>query len=489
MILPVEAWMDLHRYKPLRDAGATWREIAEEVGLDWRTVKRYLSTDAPAGPPVAPSRRGTVARKIDVLAPVVDAWLAADPRLRASVIHERLVAEHGFDGHYQRVKMYVAEARERLARDTEAESSLHGLHRRFEVVAGAQAQVDWGDEGAVLLDHGIGKVYSFHMTLSYSRDPFCCFTTSQDLGTFFDCHRRAFAHFGGVPGAIVYDRTKTVVKRHVAPRAAVPLHPEAAAFAAHYGFVIDVLAAYRPTGKGRVERQVAIVRDHVVIGRVFCSIAEMDGAFEQWVPIRRAQRHRTHGEIIGVRAVADHAALGSLPELPYLVCDRHLRRVGRDCLISFEGSSYSVPARASDGRAARAGQRVELRVSAGTVTIHRLACDGDPIVLAAHTRAGRRGELVVEPGHWDGLPDGHTRATTLDPVAPGPPSQRPDPDDEPPLDPLAGLIAAHPAAATPVARRALHAYDTAAGLTTATSDSATSVTATGTAGPVERGRR
>ena len=121
------------------------------------------------------------------------------------------------------------------------------------------------------------KVYSFHMTLSYSRDPFCCFTTSQDLGTFFDCHRRAFAHFGGVPGSIVYDRTKTVVKRHVAPREAVPLHPEAAAFAAHYGFVIDVLAAYRPTGKGRVERQVAIVRDHVLAGRTFTSLAELDG--------------------------------------------------------------------------------------------------------------------------------------------------------------------------------------------------------------------
>ena len=57
MILPVEAWMDLHRYRPLRDAGATWREIADEVGLDLRTVKRYLSTDAPPGPPVAPSHR------------------------------------------------------------------------------------------------------------------------------------------------------------------------------------------------------------------------------------------------------------------------------------------------------------------------------------------------------------------------------------------------------------------------------------------------
>ena len=108
---------------------------------------------------------------------------------------------------------------------------------------------------------GIPQVYSFHMVLSHSRDPFCCFTTSMDLATFWDCHRRGFAHFGGVPGSIVYDRTKTVIKRHVAPGVAVPLHPEAAAFADHYGFTIDVLAAYRPTGKGRVERQVSIVRD------------------------------------------------------------------------------------------------------------------------------------------------------------------------------------------------------------------------------------
>ncbi|WP_370460890.1 DDE-type integrase/transposase/recombinase [Pseudonocardia sp. EV170527-09] len=118
-----------------------------------------------------------------------------------------------------------------------------------------------------------GSVSGRRRHLSYSRDPFVCFTTSQDLGTFFDCHRRAFAHFGGVPAAIVYDRTKTVVRRHVAPGRAVPLHPQAAAFAEHYGFAIDVLAAYRPTGKGRVERQVAIVREHVLAGRSFLSTA------------------------------------------------------------------------------------------------------------------------------------------------------------------------------------------------------------------------
>ena len=173
--------------------------------------------------------------------------------LKGTVIHERLVAGYGFAGNYQRVKMYLQEARPGIAAELGyTPRELARLHRRFEVVPGAQAQVDWGDEGGILAHVGIGKVYSFHMVLSYSRDPFCCFTTSVDLATFWACHRRAFDHFGGVPGSIVYDRAKTVVRRHVAPGQAVPLHPEAVAFAGHYGFDIDVLAACRPTGKPRV---------------------------------------------------------------------------------------------------------------------------------------------------------------------------------------------------------------------------------------------
>jgi hypothetical protein len=180
-----------------------------------------------------------------------------------------------------------------------------------------------------------------------------------DLATFWDCQQRAFAHFGGVPAAIVYDRARTVIKRHVAPREAVPLHPEAAAFAAHYGFTIDPLAAYRPTGKGRVERQVLIVRDHVLAGRSFGSVA-----------------------------------------------DRHLRRVGKDCLISFEATMNSVPA-----RRVRARQRVELRVAGDTIAIHALTAEtshaaAEATLLAVHPQAARRGSWVIHDTHWDGLPTG-----------------------------------------------------------------------------------
>lgn len=458
MILDSESWMNIRRFRALRDAGVSYAEIARECRCDWRTVKKYLDLDGVALPPQAPSRAGTQPQKITPLTGVIDAWLRADLDLKGTVIHERLVAEHGFTGHYQRVKIYLSEARPRIEAElAEADDNpLLGLHRRFEVVAGAQAQVDWGEEGGLLAHVGIRSVYSFHMTLSYSRDPFCCFTTSMDLATFWDCHRRAFAHFGGVPGAIVYDRTKTVVKRHVAPRAAVPLHPEAAAFAEHYGFEIDVLAAYRPTGKGRVERQVLIVRDHVLAGRTFDSLAELERAFAVWLPIRRAQTHRTHGEVVGVRGERDRAALLGLPDQPYLVTDRHLRRVGKDCLISFEASLYSVPA-----RTIRAGQRVELRVTPELVAVHALSTDGGGL-LAVHPRATRRGSWVVDEAHWDGLPDGHTRATVIEPTSPersGSASQ-PRANTEP--NPLAALLASHHAADLPVARRPLSDYQNAA---------------------------
>ncbi|MFE0179822.1 IS21 family transposase [Streptomyces olivaceus] len=321
MVLDPQRWLELRRFRGLVESGAmSLTEVAKETGLNWRTVSKYLSADGPASPPRrSPSGRSR-ARVIDEFAPLVDSMLRAEILMKAAVIHERLAAEYGFTGNYQRTKLYVQGARPRIAAELGiTPKELAGMHRRFEVIPGAQAQVDWGDEGKILAHMGIAKVYSFHMTLSYSRDLFCCFTTSQDLQTFFDCHRRAFAHFGGVPMTIVYDRTKTVVRRHVAPGEAVPLHPEAVGFAGHYDF--DVLAAYRPTGKGRVERQVLIVRDHVLSGRSFSSVEEMDAAFAAWVPQRRAQIHKTHREVIGERAARDHAALKPLPPTPYLVAE------------------------------------------------------------------------------------------------------------------------------------------------------------------------
>ena len=186
MILDSESWMNIRRFRALHDAGASYAEIAHECGCDWRTVRKYLAPDAESVPPSSPPRTGTQPLLITPFIPLVEAWLRADLLLKGTVIHERLVAEHGFTGNYQRVKMFLAEARPRIAAELEAsdDNPLTGLHRRFEVVAGAQARVDWGEEGGLLAHVGIPQVYSFHLVLSHSRDPFTCFTTSMDLATF-----------------------------------------------------------------------------------------------------------------------------------------------------------------------------------------------------------------------------------------------------------------------------------------------------------------
>ena len=425
--------MDLRAYRALRDAGATWAEIARETGHDWRTVKKYLSPDAAERPPAVTASRPTRPKVIDPYTGLIDAWLTKERRLQATVIHQRLVADHGFCGSYQRTKLYVGEARERLW-PTPPE-----LHRRFEVLPGAQAQADWGDEGFVEGPDGPIHIWSFHMTLSFSRDPFCCFVASQDLVTFWECHRRGFDHFGGVPATIVYDRTKTVVRKHVRRNVEVPLHPEAIAFAAHYGFSIVVAPARRPQFKGRVERQVSIVRHGVLEGRDFTSPGEMDDAFLAWLPARRAQVHRTHGEVIAVRAERDRAALGAVPERPYVVCDRHLRSVGKDCLVSFEASVYSLP-----WRVVRRRMKVECRVTCDRVAIWSLG--PEPTLLATHARARRKGTWVVDRSHWDGLPaaPGAVELPACEAVgAEG-------------LEPVWARI---PKATTPVARRDLATYD------------------------------
>lgn len=130
-----------------------------------------------------------------------------------------------------------------------------------------------------------------------------------------------------------------------------------------------------------------------------------------------------------------------------------LRRVGRDCLISFEASFYSVPA-----RQVRAGQRVEVRAEIDTITIH---ATGGGAQLTTHARATRRGSWIIDPAHWDRLPEGRTRATVIDFPARPLPGDR-DPDDKP--DICEGSARRMPGADVAVAVRSLADYAAAAGL-------------------------
>ena len=132
MVLDPQRWMELRRFRGLFESGAmSLSEIARETGLNRRTVRKYLTAQAPISPPRRSSTGHARGRMVDDVAPLIDAMLRSEILIKGAVVHERLVAEYGFTGNYQRVKLYMQEARPRVAEELGiSPCELAGLHRR-----------------------------------------------------------------------------------------------------------------------------------------------------------------------------------------------------------------------------------------------------------------------------------------------------------------------------------------------------------------------
>lgn len=375
--------------RALARQGYTYAEIGRLVGRDWRTVKRYLEHGAQ---PVY--RRKRMPSKLDALKPIVDQWLAAQPRLLATRVHQDLVRDYGFTGGYDTVRRYVERSRPRPPARAEV---------RFETAPGHQAQVDWSHEEPIRTSSGLElPLYCFHMVLGHSRDSFCALTGSQDLVTFWACHRQAFRHFGGVPRELLYDRTKTVVRTHVGKDVALEerrFHPEALASAHHYGFSMRLCKAYRAKTKGKVEHDVSWVRGRLLQAHGFTSYEQANTSWRSWNDdVARQRVHGTHGEIVAERAQRDHSALLPLPPSDYLVVERTTRVIARDGFFSFEGRRYHVPD-------AKPGERVEIVLGSSEIEVYSTV-DGRRI--ARHER-GRPNRVLPDPAE-----DSVSLATVLD---------------------------------------------------------------------------
>ncbi len=372
-----EEFMDI---RALHRQGLTYAEIGRIVGRDWRTVKRYLTEGAQPR-----YRRRRTPSKLDPFKPKIDQWLASDVGLEATRIHQDLVRDHGFTGSYPTVRRYVDRARPKAPEP---------VSERFETAPGHQAQVDWSHEEPIVTSSGLElPLYGFHMVLGHSRDAFVGLVGSQDLVTFCACHRAAFAHFGGVPKEILYDRTKTVVRSHVGAERREgdrAYHPEALASAHHYGFKLRLCRPYRPQTKGKVESDVAYVRGRLLRGHGFADYEQANREWASWnAEVARTRAHGTHGEVVAERAERDRAALLAAPPIPYLVVSRTQRKVARDGLISFEGRRYPISGAAG-------GETVELRLGAEEIEVYSIAT-GD-----RYSRHPRRRERIALPDPVEG---------------------------------------------------------------------------------------
>ena len=327
-VIGKERWEELRR---MRAAGMALSQIARESGLDRKTVRRCLRQSQ-----WQPYRRAGRSKRL--LAEHLE-WLAQrapQVNFSAQILFQELRAGRGYSGGYDTVRNAV-----RPLRTEAAAASL--TQRRFETEPGQQAQVDWG-QVRVRFVSGPAQVHVFVMTLGYSRRAWAEGYRNEQLAALLAAHEHAFAHFGGCPAEILYDRMRTVTVGSEEP-GKPRWNSTFEAFARYWGFEPRLCRPYRAKTKGKVESGVKYVKGNFLPGRVFVDLDDFNAQLAAWLSeVADVRVHGTTHErpIERFAREAGLLARGARP-VGFLDSMRRERVVAEDWLVSIDTNRYSVP--------------------------------------------------------------------------------------------------------------------------------------------------
>ena len=283
-----ETWMELHA---LARHGWSIAALAREFGLNWRTARRYASTDeAPRYRPRARPAELSAAQVAHI-----ERRLTACPDLRATVLLRELVDEYGYTGSYASLRRRVV-----VLRPATAEEPV----LRFETGPGIQTQGDWADVGAWPLGDGTADLFAFVAILGCSRMIGIRFATDKTRPTTLRNIVRCVDDLGGATADFLTDRDTALMAGARADGA--PIYaPEWLDVAALLGTRPRACRPYRAKTKGKVERIIREVKEDFLAwltGQVTPerpTLAWYDAAARRWATeVHGRRRHRTTGRVI-----------------------------------------------------------------------------------------------------------------------------------------------------------------------------------------------
>jgi transposase len=351
------------------------KRVARELGLDVKTVRKWWRRAWSV-----PRRKG----RGKLLAPWEAFLKARAPEVgfNASVLHRELV-DQGVEVSYWAVAKYVAPWRAEW-RPEEVPTV------RYETEPGEQAQVDWGTTWAYFGEERV-RVHVFTMVLGYSRRIFARAYRSEGLGSLLDGHARAFEHFGGRTGSILYDNPRTVVLSKDEAAGQVVWNPTFKDRMDFYGVDVRLCRFYRAQTKGKVESGVKYIKRNALVGRRFRDLDELNDWLLAWCLRVADQRvHGTTHERPVERFERDERqVLVAVDARPPAVRERvETRVVPRDALVAVEANRYPVP---FDW----CGRQVEVRVLPEEIVL--ALDDGEPV---RHRRLAGKHQVA----RWEGPP-------------------------------------------------------------------------------------
>jgi transposase len=358
--------------------GEHWRvgTIAAALGVHHETVRAALVNDTQS------VRRGTCrVTQLDPYLAFVRDTLAQYPRLRATRLFE-MVKGRGYAGSVVQLRRAV-----RLIRP----AATAAVYRRLTVLAGEEAQIDWGAFGSMRIGRGVRPLSGFVMVLSYSRAIFALFTVDQTLESFLRGHVEAFQTWPGVARTLVYDNLRSAVLERAGT--AIRFHPRLLELAGHYHFAPRPCTPGRANEKGKVERQIQYLRHAFFAARTFVDIEDLNAQFRRWRDTVAHQRpHPEQRDRTVAQVLADEQSrLLPLPAHPFETDVMRPVISGKTPYVRFDRNSYSIP---------HTHVRRPLTLLASPAIVRVVAGAAE---IARHPRSYDTGAVIEQAAHVAGL--------------------------------------------------------------------------------------
>lgn len=359
----------------LHARGWSLSAISRHTGRDRKTVRRYLSGQAPV--------RERAPSCLEPFGGYIAARFAEDPHLPAVTLLEELTAA-GFKRSYPTL---VRELRRLQLRPL----CLVCQQRRgkaptveIDHPAGEEIQWDWLE----LHDTPWGQpAFVLVGALSHSgrwRGVFC---EQMTFGHLAGAAHEILTELGGTPRVWRTDRMATAVVVGTDR-----LNPQFAQMAKHYGVDVAVCPPHRPQRKGVVEAAIKFIGARwwrTASARSMLEAQQSLNAFATTVSDTRRRGPSTVGELGAAEPLRPLPALAFPAEI---VCERV---ASRSALVALEANFYSVPP-------GYAGQRLVLRMRVGEPHLQVLTSSG--LTVATHRRAAAgAGQTVRTAAHDQAL--------------------------------------------------------------------------------------
>jgi len=377
-VIAMEDWVTIKTLKA-KNPTISLREIARLVQISPHTVKSALETQEAPSYHREPSTTG----KLEAFKEVIFEMLNVK-RFKGSRILEELRSK-GYTG--GKTALYE------LLSSLRIESKKH--FTPYETLPGVQSQFDWSPY-TVLIAGELTKVITFSYINAFSRYQIYEGSLSDNQGAVFEAIENSLTDSGGVPQRLQTDNAKVFVKN--ASRTNFYWNERYLQFCGHYGYEPSRSLPGHPWSKGKVEKPFEYLETHFIAGNSFES-------FEDFICKLKAFQHkinaRLHATIKTTPAdliEKDRESFSALPSTRYVGVKEEMRKVTQDCLISFNGSRYSIPWMF-------AGKYIWLRVSRGFfLELYSQA----NVCIATHKLSMKKGGIIIEKSHYRVNPNAET---------------------------------------------------------------------------------